>query len=418
MSEENQGATPEPEQPIDLGEQMAKRRNKIGCAIAAVLLLAASPFVYAFVMFSAEGIGNSMANKAASEISPEVQKLLPLNKAFLDAATAPSATAELPHFGEWMQDISWGSGLLGCPSQYKQENNSPDLCEFSTSDWKVAQTPKQVCTNVLAYAKKLGATNEISYLVAQGKPISESSVADCVKTLTSEAANYAVALNSPQFVFYGNFKPDTPMAIGVRHSEQTRQMAAGGVNAPTQAPYTGKQILQPLVDTYSITVATTFDQKTIQVDPSSFADGKNRTNALLDLIAFYRAANPQQDPRSKVFVDAVIDNFKKRYGFDDTWKSFVTPDKKVHWVQVIKKDGRQACFAIERKNSTDKNINMMHSENDSLGNGDFVGNGDITYGLPGYSTQPLMSGGKEIKSMNADYYFGDYLVGSCTHPTS
>ena len=414
MSEENVEQTPESNEPVGIGKGL----QRIGFVIAAVLLLAASPFVYAFVMFSAEGIGNSMANKAASEISPEVQKLLPLNKAFLDEATSKESTALLGNVGEWFSNISWGTEVLGCPSPYLQENNSADSCMINDSDVKKPQTPEQMCKNFIEYGKKLGATNEISVLFAKGQPISKSSVTNCMKTTNSQLRSASWALFSPDYILYGEFKPGTPMAVGISHELLTPQAAVGGVNGPTLAPYSGKAILQPLVDRYSITVATTFDQKTIQVAPSAFADGKNRTAALLDLIAFYRAANQQQDPRSKVFVDAVIKDFNARYEFPGTWKSFVTADNKVHWVQVTRDDGYQICIAIERKNSTNKNINEQPSENDTGGNGDFVGNGDITWGMPGAQGMELQGIGKEIKSMDADYYFGDYIVGKCTNPTS
>ncbi len=411
MSEENVEQTPESNEPVDIGEEMQKRRSKIGCVIGAVLLLAASPFLYLVVMFSAEGIGNSIANQQAAQLSPEVKALMPLNESFLKAATAPDAIAGLTHFKSWMSSVSFETTLLGCPDP--AGNDSPDACMYSDAGKVTDQTPEQVCAEVIAYAQKLGATNEMSVLIPEGKTISKSSVASCVKTLHSQPRSAAWALFSPQYVLYGNYKPDTPIAIGLTHGEETPQAAAGGVNGDKVPPYTGKLVLQPLVDTYSLTVATTLKVEKIEVAPSPFAAGKNRTAALLDLIAFYRAANQQQDPRSKVFVDAVINDFGNRYGFPGTWKAFVTSDNKVHWIQVTRDDGYQICIAIERKNSTNKNINEQPSATDTGGNGDFIGNGDVTWGLPGAQAMELQGIGKEIQSMNADYYFGDYIVGQC-----
>lgn len=390
-----------------------KPKNKISRPALIITAAILAPFLFLVAIFAMEGIGNSIAGKKATEISPEVKALLPRNKAFLDVATSKKSTALLGSVGEWVSNISWGTEVLGCPSPYLQENNSADSCMTNESDVKKPQTAEQMCKNFIAYGKELGATKEISVLFEKGQPLSKSSVANCVKTTNSQLRSAGWALFSPNYILYGDFQPGTPMAVGLSHGLLTPQAAVGGVNGPSLAPYSGKEILQPLVDRYSITVATTFDHKTIKVAPSAFADGKNRTAALLDLIAFYRSANQQQDPRSKVFVDAVIKDFNARYEFPGTWKSFVTPDNKVHWVQVTRDDGYQICIAIERKNSTNKNINEQPANADLGGNGDFIGNGDIAWGMPGAQASELQGVGKEIKSMDADYYFGDYIVGKC-----
>jgi hypothetical protein len=394
-------------------EQNLKPKNsKAGKIIAIILAVCISPFVLLFCLFALEGISNHIATQKAAELSPRVKALMPLNEAFLKAATAPAATAAMPYFKNWTSAVSFETTLLGCPEP--SANDSPDACMMSDSGPLSTESPKKLCTDVIEYAKGLGATNEMSVLFPQGTPLSEKSVDNCAATLMGQPRSAAWALFSPQYVLYGNFKPDTPMAIGLTHGQESPNVAAGGVNAPSMAPYDGKQILQPLLDIYSITVATTLDVAKIEVAANPFDGGKNRTAALLDLIAYYRTANPQQDPRSKIFIDAVIKDFNARYKFDGSWKPYVTEDKKVHWIQVVRKDGYKICIAIDRKNSTDKNINEQRIAGDSLGNADFTGNGDISWGLPGFQTVELSGVGNKISDSNADYYFGDYYEGTCS----
>ena len=363
-------------------------------------------------LFILSAINFQNAMQMEAEISPRVKALMPLNEAFLKAATGPAATTAMPYFKSWMSNVSFETTLLGCPDP--AANDSPDACMYSDSGPLSEKTPEQICSDVIAYAKGLGATYEMSVLFPRGQLLNEKSVENCVSTLSAQPRSAAWALFSPQYVLYGNFKPETPMAIGLNRAQQTSRVAAGGVNAPSMPPYDGKDVLQPLLDVYSITVATTLEVAKIEVRANPFADGKNRTAALLDLIAYYRAANPQQDPRSKIFIDAVISDFNARYKFEGSWKPFVSQDNKVHWIQVVRNDGYRICIAIDRKNSTDKNINEQRIEGDTLDNAFFTGNGDRSYGLPGFQTVELAGVGQKIKDRNADYYFGDYYEGTCS----
>jgi hypothetical protein len=389
--------------------------KKAARIIVIIVAVCISPVLLAallFGLFALAGISNQLAMQRAAELSPRVKALMPLNEAFLKAATGPSAAVAMPYFKSWTSNVSFETTLLGCPDP--AENDSPDACMYSDSGPLSEQTPEQICSDVIAYAKDLGATSEISVLFSKGQPLSEKSFENCVSTLHSQPRSAAWALFSPQYVLYGNFKPDTPMAIGLTLSRQTTKVAAGGVNAPSMPPYDGKDILQPLLNVYSITVSTTLEVAKIEVKANPFANEKNRTAALLDLIAYYRAANPQQDPRSKTFIDAVISEFNSRYKFEDLWEPFVTQDDKVHWIQVRRNDGYKICIAIDRKNSTNKNIHEQRIEGDTLENAFFTGNGEISYGLPGFQTVELAGVGQEIKNRNANYYFGDYIVGNCS----
>lgn len=395
-------------------DQRTKSKNRRGRGLMIALISVPLVVYLAYIgMWVMVGINQSISAKKASEISPEVQALLPLNQEFLDAATSKQLSAGLGSLGDWVGSVSWETGVLGCPTPYLEENNSPDSCMTTSTEPNYTPSSKEMCVKFIDYAKKLGATKQISVIYPQSKPISDSSVEDCAKTLNSELRSASYALFSHKFILFGNFKPNIPMAVGLSHGLYTPEAAAGLVNAPSSKPYTGATVLQPLVDKYDITVATTFDQKTISVEKSAFADGKNRTAALLDLIAFYRKANQHNNPRSQIFIDAVIKDFNQRYGFPGTWESYVTADGEVNWVQVTRDDGYQVCVAIERKNSTNKNINEQPASSDLYGNESFVGNGDINWGMPGAQVMHLQGTGREIESMNSDYYFGDYLVGKC-----
>jgi hypothetical protein len=394
-------------------EQNLKPKNsKAGKIIAIILAVCVSPFVLIYGTFVVAGINFRNDMQTAAELSPRVKALMPLNEAFLKAATGPAATAAMPYFKSWVSAVNFETTLLGCPDP--AENDSPDACMYSDSGPLSEKTPEQICSDVIAYAKGLGATYEMSVLFPRGQLLNENSVDNCASTLHAQPRSAAWALFSPQYVLYGNFKPDTPMAIGLNRSQQTAKVAAGGVNAPSMPPYDGKDVLQPLLDVYSISVATTLEVAEIEVSANPFVGGENHTAALLDLIAYYRAANPQQDPRSKNFIDAVITDFDARYKFEGSWKPFVSQDNKVHWIQVVRKDGYKICIATDRKNSTDKNINAQRIAGDSLGNSDFTGNGDISWGLPGFQTVELGGIGKKISDSNADYYFGDYFEGTCS----
>jgi len=86
----------------------------------------------------------------------------------------------------------------------------------------------------------------------------------------------------------------------------------------------------------------------------------------------------------------------------------------VHWIQVVRTDGAKLCIAIDRKNSTSKNIHEQRIEGDTLDNAAFIGNGEISSGRPGFQSVELAGVGQEIKDRNANYYFGDYFVGTCS----
>jgi len=389
-----------------------KKATRVIIIILAVCLSPILIVALLFGLYVLAQISIQMDRQRAAELSPRVKALMPLNEAFLKAATGPEATTAVPYFKSWMSNVSFETTLLGCPDP--AANDSPDACMYSDSGPLSEKTPEQICSDVIAYAKGLGATNEMSVLFSRGQLLSEKSVENCVSTLQAQPRSAAWALFSPQYVLYGNFKSNTPMAIGLTLSQQTTKVAAGGVNAPSMPPYDGKDLLQPLLNVYSITVATTLEVAKIEVKADPFANEKNRTAALLDLITYYRAANPQQDPRSKAFTDAVISDFNARYKFEGSWTPFVSSDDKVHWIQVVRTDGAKLCIAIDRKNSTSKNIHEQRIEGDTLENAAFIGNGEISYGLPGFQTVELAGVGQEIKDRNANYYFGDYFVGTCS----
>lgn len=397
-------------------DQRSKSKNRLGTGARIALALIAWPLVV-FLAYAAMwvlvGINMSNSAKEATEISPEVQALLPLNQEFLDAATSRQLSAGLGGFGDWVGSVSWETGVLGCPTPYLVENNSPDSCMMTSTEQNYTPSSNEMCSKFIDYAKKLGATKQISVIYPQSKPISDSSVEDCEKTLNSELRSASYALFSPRFILFGDFKPNIPMAVGLSHGLFDPKAAAVDSNSGSTKPYSGSAVLQPLVDKYDITVATTFDQKIISVERSAFADGQNHTAALLDLIAFYRKVNQHNDPRSEIFIDAVIEDFKERYGFSGTWEPYVTADGEANWVQVTRADGYRVCVAIERKNSSNKNINEQPADSDLHGNESFVGNGDINWGMPGAQGEHLQGVGREIKNMSSDYYFGDYIVGKC-----
>ncbi len=331
---------------------------------------------------------NNLSAQVNPEPAPSVVELTPKATEYL--ADVKSNMALLPSFNEPNSAI-FNRGLP-CLEGYQ----SPDTCLMATTDKFQGEKHAQICTEVLEFAKKLGATEDSIPGETQMQKLSSSSQARCESVMTAYPRSVGWAWFSPAYYIQGEASNGAPFAIELSSS----QVSPVDYSAALPELNTDTSKLADEKFKYSVITSTNFDTPDPIDSIPDYSDSKVQLAAMLDTFAYYRRSNKELPVFNAEFARNMISEYKSKFRFDGEVSAFEDSKGEVHWVHFDDSGKFEVCVSVG------SSIAELSVENeDALA-------GMLDSGLPG-GTIELKGVGKEVKSLSAEHFFGDYIKGNC-----
>ena len=340
-----------------------------------------------FLLFACSVINGLTYHGSEPTMDARVTELTPKATAYHDEFMANvSMIPEFSGFGS----AEGNYGELPCPDGY----SSPDVCTIGSTAALTTRDDDKYCAEVIALAKKLGATHDSVPNDLIMEPLSSKATSRCVATIRSYPRSVGWGWFSPRYFLQGVDKHGTPFIIEFTLEQDSAVNAGTGSESANNDPTR----LQGETWKYSITTSTGFDtENPISMIPD-YNDGKIQAAAMLDTVAYYRRSNPTIDTFNATFANTMLKEYQARFHFDGTVSAHIDADGAVHWVQFAAPDFK-ACISVGYlADLSQVNENAM----DTM----------LVTGLPG-GTVELIGLGSEVQSIATKSKFGDYVLGTC-----
>jgi hypothetical protein len=332
---------------------------------------------------------NSMNSQLNPEPIPSVVELSPMATEY--KAQVVENVSLIPSFNEPIAAM-FNRGLP-CPG----EDQSPDSClMFSTNKLQDRQDAK-ICSETLAFAKKLGFTHDSIPGDLQMQKISNKSQARCETVMTSYPRSVGWGWISPAYYLQGTATNGAPIAIqlsGTQLSPVDYSQALPKLNTDTSKLHTEKY-------EYSLITSTNYDFPDPIDQIPDYSDSKIQLAALLDTFAYYRRSNPELPVFNADFARNMIADYKLKFRFNGQVEAFLDSKGEVHMVHFIDPDKFEACVSV---GANEKEFSKEFPEEIELGMAES--------GLPGGAVE-LGGVGTNVASLKARPTFGNYMLGSC-----
>jgi hypothetical protein len=354
----------------------------IGYALLSTLLLPIWMFVN-IISF------NSVESPAIPEPNPSVLKLTPLANEY--KAQVLENVSLVPSFNEPMP--AFYSRGLPCPG----EDESPDSCLMFTTDKLQERQDATICSETLAFAKKLGFTHDSIPGDVQMQEISNKSQSRCENLMTSYPRSVGWGWISPAYYLQGTATNGAPIAIqlyGTQLSPIDYSQALPKLNTDTSKLAKEKY-------EYNIITSTNYDFPDPIDQIPNYSDSEIQLAALLDTFAYYRRSNPELPVFNADFARNMIAEYKSKFRFDGEVEAFLDSEGDVHMVHFVHSGRLEACVSV---GANEKEFVKEFPDEIELGMAES--------GLPG-GTFELAGLGTNVASLTARPTFGNYMLGTC-----
>ena len=335
---------------------------------------------------------NSLNSQVNPEPIPSVLELTPLADEY--KAQVTENVALIPSFNEPIAAI-FNRGLP-CPG----EDESPDTCLMFTTDKIQERQDAKICSEALAFAKKLGFTHDIIPDDPElSREISSKSQARCESVLSGYPRSVGWGWISPDYFLRGLTSNGSPIAMqlyGTQLSPIDYSQALPKLNTDV------KKLAQEKFE-YNLITATSFDFK-FEGQPyqlPDYSDSKIQLAAMLDTFAYYRRSNPELPVFNADFARNMIADYKTKFRFDGDVEAFLDSKGEVHMVHFVDPGKLDICVSV---GATEDEFTQEFPEEVELGMAES--------GLPGGAVE-LGGVRREVTSLKAQPTFGNYMQGAC-----
>jgi hypothetical protein len=332
---------------------------------------------------------NSMNSQLNPEPIPSVVELSPMAAEY--KAQVVDNVSLIPSFNEPIAAM-FNRGLP-CPG----EDQSPDSCLMFTTNKLQDRQDAKICSETLAFAKKLGFTHDSIPGDAQMQQISNKSQARCETVMTSYPRSVGWGWISPAYYLQGTATNGAPIAIqlsGTQLSPIDYSQELPKLNTDTSK-------LDKEKYEYSIITSTNYDFPDPIDQIPDYSDSKIQLAALLDTFAYYRRSNPELPVFNADFARNMIADFKLKFRFNGEVEAFLDSKGEVHMVHFVDPDKFEACVSV---GANEKEFSKEFPEEIELGMSES--------GLPGGAVE-LGGVGTNVASLKARPTFGNYMLGPC-----
>ena len=332
---------------------------------------------------------NSMNSQLNPEPIPSVVELSPMATEY--KAQVMDNVSLIPSFNEPIA-VMFNRGLP-CPG----EDQSPDSCLMFTTNKLQDRQDAKICSETLAFAKKLGFTHDSIPGDAQMQQISNKSQARCETLMTSYPRSVGWGWISPAYYLQGTATNGAPIAIqlsGTQLSPIDYSQELPKLNTDTSK-------LDKEKYEYSIITSTNYDFPDPIDQIPDYSDSKIQLAALLDTFAYYRRSNPELPVFNADFARNMIADYKLKFRFNGEVEAFLDSKGEVHMVHFVDPDKFEACVSV---GANEKEFSKEFPEEIELGMSES--------GLPGGAVE-LGGVGTNVASLKARPTFGNYMLGPC-----
>jgi hypothetical protein len=267
---------------------------------------------------------------------------------------------------------------------------------FTTNKLQDRQDAK-ICSETLAFAKKLGFTHDSIPGDAQMQKISNKSQARCETMMSSYPRSVGWGWISPAYYLQGTATNGAPIAIqlsGTQLSPVDYSQALPKLNTDTSKLHKEKY-------EYSLITSTNYDFPDPIDQIPDYSDSKIQLAALLDTFAYYRRSNPELPVFNADFARNMIADYKLKFRFNGEVEAFLDSKGEVHMVHFVDPNKFEACVSV---GANEKEFSKEFPEEIELGMSES--------GLPGGAVE-LGGVGTNVASLKARPTFGNYMLGSC-----
>jgi hypothetical protein len=332
---------------------------------------------------------NSMNSQLNPEPIPSVVELSPMATEY--KAQVMDNVSLIPSFNEPIAAM-FNRGLP-CPG----EDQSPDSCLMFTTNKLQDRQDAKICSETLAFAKKLGITHDSIPGDDQMQKISNKSQARCETLMTSYPRSVGWGWISPAYYLQGTATNGAPIAIqlsGTQLSPIDYSQALPKLNTDTTK-------LDKEKYEYNLITSTNYDFPDPIDEIPDYSDSKIQLAAMLDTFAYYRRSNPELPVFNADFARNMIADYKLKFRFNGEVEAFLDSKGEVHMVHFVDPDKFEACVSV---GANEKEFSKEFPEEIELGMSES--------GLPGGAVE-LGGVGTNVASLKARPTFGNYMLGSC-----
>ncbi len=332
---------------------------------------------------------NSMNSQLNPEPIPSVVELSPMATEY--KAQVVENVSLIPSFNEPIAAM-FNRGLP-CPG----EDQSPDSCLMFTTNKLQDRQDAKICSETLAFAKKLGFTHDSIPGDLQMQKISNKSQARCETLMSSYPRSAGWGWFSPAYYLQGTATNGAPIAIqlsGTQLSPIDYSQALPKLNTDTSKLHKEKY-------EYNLITSTNYDFPDPIDEIPDYSDSKIQLAALLDTFAYYRRSNPELPVFNADFARNMIADYKLKFRFNGEVEAFLDSKGEVHMVHFVDADKFEACVSV---GANEKEFSKEFPEEIELGMSES--------GLPGGAVE-LGGVGTNVASLKARPTFGNYMLGSC-----
>lgn len=334
------------------------------------------------------GFNNNLQSTLNPTPAPSVQELTPKATEYLAQVTDNMSL--LPSFGEPMSAV-FNRGLP-CLEGWE----SPDVCLISTSDKFQGEQHAQICSEVIAFAKQLGGTEDSAPGETQMQKLSDKSQDRCESVMNSYPRSVGWGWFSPAYFIQGEASNGAPFAIQL----SATQLSPVDYSEALPELNTDTTKLAQEKYEYSLVTSTNYDTPDPIDSIPNYSDSKVQLAAMLDTIAYYRRSNKELWAFNADLARNMLTEYKSKFRFDGKVEAFEDANGDVHWVHFNDPGKLELCVSVGESIA-----DLSVADEDSF-------SGMLDSGLPGGAVE-LMGVGKEIKSLTEKHTFGDYKKGSC-----
>lgn len=378
------------DQPVVEEQVASKPKASTGTIIARVIGFSclSTLLIPIAIVISIIGYNNNLNSQLNPEPEPSVVALIPFATEYRAQVTENMSL--LPSFNEPM-DAVFNRGLP-CLEGYA----SPDTCLMASTDKFQGEQHAKICSEVLAFAKKLGAVEDSIPGETKMQKLSRKSQSRCESVMVSYPRSVGWGWFSPAYFIQGEASNGAPFAIQLTSSQ------VSPVDYSAELPELNKDTSKLAKEkfTYDIVTSTNYDTPDPIDSIPNYEDSKVQLAALLDTIAYYRRSNKELPVFNADFARNMIAEYKSKFRFDGKVEAFEDAQGEVHWIHFVDSGKLEVCVSVG------ENVAELSVENED------AWSGMLDSGLPG-GTIELMGVGKEISSLNSKHVFGDYKKGSC-----
>ncbi len=335
----------------------------------------------------------SYSNNLNAQVNPEplpsVAELTPKATEYL--ADVKSNMALLPSFNEPMSAV-FNRGLP-CLEGWE----SPDVCLLSTSDKFPGEQHAQICSEVIAFAKQLGGTEDSVPGETQMRKLSDKSQARCEAVMNSYPRSVGWGWFSPAYFIQGEASNGAPFAVQL----SATQLSPVDYSEALPELNTDTSKLADEKFEYSVITSTNFDTPDPIDSIPNYSDSKVQLAAMLDTFAYYRRSNQELPVFDPDFAKNMIADYKLKFRFKGTVEAHIDSRGEVHAVHFVDPGKLDICVSV---GATEDEFTQEFPEEIEMGMAES--------GLPGGSVE-LGGVRQEVNSLKSQPAFGNYMQGAC-----